>query len=561
MLEWIYGNLITSIFVTILVFVFIAMLSYSASKSRLRNTRLSAVREILSRFENTDHVSGRNEALDYVNDHCNVSSVRRSWKEFDQSLLSFETDPRIRSTVDSSEYFNSETLAGELLHNRVLNLVPGLLTALGVLGTFLGLTIGLSGLQTGDDASTDQLRNGIQQLIAGASTAFLTSLAGIFLSLIASWFKGQVERKTVRNIIDVQGQINDLFSRHSPEQSLADIAEISRQSHASLQTLHERIGEQFQTSVQGLANDMQEAVASAITSALAPAMSNLTDSMSEQSNGLFEELVGKFASSFESIGDNQAKQLNSASESLNHSVGTVAEEFSGMLTAFAEQQIRSQESASKSTEDFQNQLDQLLNLADTQRSESFSTMEEIKKTLHKVSDALDSSSEQLVSVASSFQEASSKASGDIATISGNLSTAASHVTSASQHQTRSIEQLSEHREQLMQLQQHVRELAVHLENAVDKTSQTYGQLGEQQDSFLTGLKENIRQVNQSLTESVSSLTSDMNKWLQEYALTVSNHTAQRMDDWNLHSQDYARHMLQVASSLESVLDELPKATR
>src|SRR5690606_25618165 len=143
--------------------------------------------------------------------------------------------------------------------------------------------------------------------------------------------------------------------------------------------------------------------------------------------------------------------------------------------------------------------------------------------------------------------------------SGQLSTATSHVNTAAQHQSKAVEQLTEHRDQFMLLQQELRELAIHLENAVGKSSDTFSTLGEQQDSFLANLKENVNQVNQSLNDSVSSLTGAMDKWLQDYARSVSTQTAARMEDWNLHSQEYARHMLQVASSLENVLDELPKA--
>ncbi len=561
--EWIIENMATFVVIVILAAVFVWMLSYMARQTRQADARLNAIREILEKFESGDLTDGRNDALEFVQGECKVTMAKRSWSEFDQTLVSADSGSgtTLQSSVPSSEYFNTETIAGELLHNRILNLGPGFFTAVGVLGTFFGLTVGLQGLEMGDSASTDQLRDGIHALIGGAATAFYTSLAGISVSLVANAIKGSTERRMIRKIINLQGEIDGKFPRYSPEQALADIAISTKASNTSLQELHERIGDQFQKSISGLADGMQEAVAAAITSALAPAMNNLSDSMSEQSNTVFEELVGKFASSFESIGDNQAKQLNSASEELNRSVNVVADEFSGMLSAMSEQQMTSQENAAKSSENFQKQMEQLLSMADEQRSESSRTMEEIKETLSTVSLALDSSSDRLTTVATTFTEASSKASGDMATISGQLSTATSHVTSAAQHQSKAIEQLSEHREQFMNLQQQLRELAVHLENTVGRSAETFSVLGQQQDVFLENLKENVRRVNNSLNESVTSLTGSMDKWLQDYALSVSNQTANRMEDWNLHSQEYARHMLQVASSLELVLDELPKVAR
>lgn len=561
--EWLIENMATFVVIVILVSVFLWMLGYMNRQSKQADSRLKAIRAILENFEGEDLLSGRMDALEYVRDKCKVPMAKRSWTEFDRSLVTVDSGAKksLKSSIPSSEYFNTETIAGELLHNRILNLGPGFFTAVGVLGTFFGLTVGLQGLEMGDSASTDQLRDGIHALIGGAATAFYTSLAGISVSLVANAIKGTMERSMIRKVINLQSEIDGKFPRYTPEQALADIAISTQASSASLQELHERIGEQFQKSINGLADGMQEAVATAITTALAPAMNNLSDSMSEQSNTVFDELVGKFASSFESIGNTQAKQLSSASEELNRSVNVVADEFSAMLIAMSEQQTKSHENATKSSENFQGQMEQLLAMADEQRSESTRTMDEIKESLSTVSQALDSSSDRLTAVASTFKDASSKASGDIATISSQLSTATSHVTTAAQHQNKAIDQLSEHRDQFMLLQQQLRELAIHLESAVGKSADAFGVLGEQQDVFLENLKENVRHVNLSLNESVASLTSSMDKWLQDYALSVSNQTANRMEDWNLHSQEYARHMLQVARALESVLDELPKVAQ
>jgi len=550
------------IIIAIMAFVFVWMLIYMQTRSRRVQSRLDSIHSILGNFKD-DYVSDRLNALDYAKKKCEIVVSKRAWLEFDQSLVavSHKTDSgkELRSSVPSSEYFNTENLAGEILHNRILNLGPGFFTALGVLGTFFGLTTGLAGLEVGDSASIDELRNGIHALIDGAATAFYTSLGGIFLSLVSSAAKGWKERQLIRTILRLQTEIDDKFPRYSPEQALANIATNTLESSSSLQNLHERIGDRFQASVQSLASDMQEAVAAAITAALAPAMNNLSTSMSEQSNSVFEELVGKFASSFENIGNTQAQQLSSASDELNRSVNVVADEFSSMLSAFSEQQTQNQKAASESNENFKGQMEQLLALVDDQRSESSRTMEDLRSTLTTVSASLDSSSGNLISVASTFKEASAQASGDVVTTTGHLSTAAAHVTTAAQHQSKAIELLADHRDQAMVLQQQLRELSVHLDNAVGKSAETFGALGQQQDIFLGSLKQNVREVNQSLQDSVASITSSMDKWLQDYAQSVSSQTAERMNDWNLHSQEYARHMLQVASALESVMDEMPKA--
>lgn len=67
-----------------------------------------------------------------------------------------------------------------LKKRRWLDQLPSLISTLGVLGTFLGITIGLIYFDTND------LDHSIPKLLSGLKTAFFTSLAGMIGSLILS---------------------------------------------------------------------------------------------------------------------------------------------------------------------------------------------------------------------------------------------------------------------------------------------------------------------------------------------------------------------------------------
>lgn len=86
--------------------------------------------------------------------------------------------------VDITEYYNSDYL-DEIAHTGICDLIPGTMTGLGILGTFLGLVIGISGFDT---ATTDAITNSITGLLGGMGTAFWTSIFGVLLSLIFSYF-------------------------------------------------------------------------------------------------------------------------------------------------------------------------------------------------------------------------------------------------------------------------------------------------------------------------------------------------------------------------------------
>lgn len=58
--------------------------------------------------------------------------------------------------------------------------ISGTLTALGLLGTFLGLVTGISGISF---ANLEDTVNGIESLLRGITTAFYTSIVGVILSI------------------------------------------------------------------------------------------------------------------------------------------------------------------------------------------------------------------------------------------------------------------------------------------------------------------------------------------------------------------------------------------
>lgn len=84
------------------------------------------------------------------------------------------------SSCDLEEYIN-EDLLDRVGMNFFNSGVPGTLTGIGILGTFLGLSMGL-GAFSGDDIFT--ISDNVGSLLSGMKVAFHTSVYGIFFSLV-----------------------------------------------------------------------------------------------------------------------------------------------------------------------------------------------------------------------------------------------------------------------------------------------------------------------------------------------------------------------------------------
>ena len=78
------------------------------------------------------------------------------------------------------EYINDD-LVDTVMHRNMLNQVAGALTGLGILGTFIGLSLGLQHFNTG---TTAEITASIEPLMEGIKVAFHTSIYGMIFSLV-----------------------------------------------------------------------------------------------------------------------------------------------------------------------------------------------------------------------------------------------------------------------------------------------------------------------------------------------------------------------------------------
>lgn len=86
----------------------------------------------------------------------------------------------LRQTCDLEEYIN-EDLLDQIGASHYNSSLSGTMTGLGILGTFLGLSLGLSAF-SGDDIFT--IADNVGPLLGGMKVAFHTSIYGILFSLI-----------------------------------------------------------------------------------------------------------------------------------------------------------------------------------------------------------------------------------------------------------------------------------------------------------------------------------------------------------------------------------------
>lgn len=81
--------------------------------------------------------------------------------------------------ADITDYINEDILSLETWQGLIVQ-IPGVLTGFGILGTFIGLIMGIS---TIGFSSVEAALESVATLLAGIETAFYTSIAGVILSI------------------------------------------------------------------------------------------------------------------------------------------------------------------------------------------------------------------------------------------------------------------------------------------------------------------------------------------------------------------------------------------
>ena len=97
------------------------------------------------------------------------------------------------------DYINDDTVTHGPGNATLAELIPNLLTSLGILGTFMGLSRGLSSLNFAD---ASELIKGIPDLLGGMRFAFGTSVAGISCSIVFNMINRISQGSSYRAIDD-----------------------------------------------------------------------------------------------------------------------------------------------------------------------------------------------------------------------------------------------------------------------------------------------------------------------------------------------------------------------
>lgn len=241
------------------------------------------------------------------------------FKDFNHHLIDIRKqdgsgDMALRRSLDAEEVFTDDLFAPGLSSNRVFQALPGILTGLGVLGTFVGLQLGIGGLSESDPSKIETSK--IMSLIQGCSVAFSTSVWGVAVSLVFSFLEKLLEGFALGGVRKLQQRIDALIPRYVPEEAMADLARSSRGSEDLLKGLAVAIGDEMQKAIGRLGADIKDAVVNATKEGQGP--------LAEQSAQLLSSAItselGKLKETIDGMGQRFTDDFSSVSKELTRQV-------------------------------------------------------------------------------------------------------------------------------------------------------------------------------------------------------------------------------------------------
>lgn len=257
---------------------------------------------------------------------------RHLWDEYADSLHDLRKASsgelslvEVRATVPAETLFTRDVLVDSRLFDDFTRHLPGVLTGLGIIGTFAGL---LQGLAKFDPTSAETAVSGLKPLLDGVSHAFIASGMAIGCAMFVVFTSRLVLAYCYRLVEQLAHGIDSLFATGAGEEYLARLVKASEQSEANTAQLKDALVEDLTKLMTNLVDkqiaahesatsSLGQNIGKAIENSLAGPMKQVSDAIenttkgnSEQVGGMLESLLTGFMAKLEDTFGSQMRGIN-----------------------------------------------------------------------------------------------------------------------------------------------------------------------------------------------------------------------------------------------------------
>lgn len=489
---------------------------------------------------------------------------KHQWNEYQETLHDqfIELDgerviSQTRATIPASLYYSTQSVVDTPLRAEYFRHLPGIMTGLGIIGTFFGLMLGLGQFDLG---APEKVQESVTGLIQDVFCAFIGSLFAIACAMVVTHIEKEWLRVCYERLEKMTDAVDGLFDAGVGEEYLADLVRTSQESSVQTRMLKDSLVTDLREMLQNLVETQVREnlkLAETLSGSYRESGSLLASQISDSIESSFRDPLQRIADSVSAASGDQSQMVGTMLQDVLVAFmakleGTFGQQFQGM-SAMLEQSVGTMQS-------MQSGLAALVNdLRSASEESSQAVSQQLTKTLqnmHSSQEVMQASLDQMVRTLGSAVDSM-----------GNQGVEAGSKIAA---QLERMYADGESRQQQMadQMEAFVQQLRDSVgrgqTDTIDQIAGTVRQLEQQMQTMIDGVGQSITRAQEDGLRSVSSASEALTGRIETMFATLDNgrlemdHAAQTA----LHSfQEQATSVLTGLSSEVRSLTELVERER
>jgi len=254
-------------------------------------------------------------------------SYRDTLHEQKESRGGQEYVAKIRSTVPADNIFSAQSLIDARLHVEFFKHLPGILTGIGIIGTFFGLILGIKKFDPSllaqarkDPEQLNKLFDGLQWLFNEVQGAFLASFFAILTAMLITFVEKLLINICYRDLEQLCRSLDALYNSGVGEDYLSQLVKHAEESATQTKQLKQSLVTELSALLRDLTNQQIEQ-SKALEATIAAQLDRQISVAGEHNASVRSE----FKSGMESVGSRVDKLAQDYSASMSRVLNELTE--------------------------------------------------------------------------------------------------------------------------------------------------------------------------------------------------------------------------------------------
>lgn len=503
------------------------------------------------------------------------STLKHAWENYKNSLHDIREDVdgefqiiSSRSTVSSDMFFSQIAIIDTPLKVDFYKHIPGIITGVGIIATFLGLLFGLLAFDPAGDPA--KVQSSLALLLGGVGEAFMASGLAILIAMLITWKEKFWLRECYEKLEQLTTAIDLKFEPdETSEEYLSQLLKSSQANETNARQLKDSLVNDLKTMMTNLIDENKKnqlAFTAQLTESYSKTSKDMADQIGQSISDNLQAPLEKIASSVQQVSGDQSSavqelmtdvltafmtklestfgsQMTGMSEMMTQSVSAMKEMQLGFTQLLTDMKVNS-ESSAKNLEIQMSKMIEDIQLKQNAMSEQMNSMvEHLSKGAEKIGEQGQHAIDQL----------NGKVSELIGHMGGTMSSVMADIAKQRMEQDQVIadnqQKLHEQSSSLINnLGTEIKELIIHSQNAVDAYKENIQKLTYVTTDSITGMNngaEKMRLASEqfnsagttliSVTDKTSQLISEVTA-ISTHLTSASNNLLSLLGDYK-NSQD------------------------